>query len=139
MYLSGTMISEQILQASLDQYTWPAPYELENEMPDGINLAFPNSNFFFFEGVNGGVVVEFLPENTGNSEITLTIQDALEALAPEVDTRGYDFFSISGPPSAETLQKGLDKCIHLIHTHLLPVVEGDFGWVESVVQKRIGK
>ena len=137
MYQPPEYISEDLVRAILSEFQWPAEFDVEDELPDGINLAFPKSNWYFIEGIGGRVSVEFLPEDTGENDVRLTIQDALEILSPEVDTCGYDFFDLPGEPSLDKISAGVRRCCQWIHMHLLSVVEGDFNWVEAAVKKRL--
>jgi|GEM_PF-3785205 len=136
MFSLDTYMTEELLSAALNAFEWPSAFELEDEMPEGINIVFSKSNIFFAEGEEGHISAEFLPENTQEPGMRITIQDALEILAPEVDTRGYDFFHIPGRGSEEKVKAGIEKCCKLIHAHLLPVVEGDFSWVPAAKAKR---
>lgn len=129
-------ISADLIKEALECYQWPAPYQIEDELPEGINVAFPQSNFYFVEGMYGDVSVEFLPDDTGDEQMRFTIQDALEVLT-DVDTRGYDFFHISGAHSEEKVVRDIERCIALIHEHLLSVVEGDFSWVDEARSRRL--
>lgn len=137
MYTMTQYLNEEMVGEAMAALAWPVAYGLEDEMPEGINVAFPNSNFYFVEGLGGRVSALFLPEDTGDEQMSFTIQDALEVLAPEVETRGYDFFHVPGEHSPELVRKGVERCCGLIHAHLMAVVEGDFSWVPEAKRRRV--
>ena len=137
MNLLPFLLNESLVAEEIAQFDWPVPYELEDDMPDGINVCFPRSNFFFMEGLEGRISVGFLKGDTKIKDMNLTIQDALEVLAPEVNTRAtYDFFDIPGEKSEEKVRAGIKRCLGFIHEHLQGVVQGDFSWAPEARRRR---
>ncbi len=125
-------LTEEIVAEAMARYPWPAAYAIDDDLPDGIIVAFPACAIYFSEGFEGDVELEFLPESTG-TEAPVTLADALLALIPE-HARG------SGPltpglstdyePSA-SLQKvrtGVDDICRILQAHFLPSISGDLSW-----------
>ncbi len=142
--LSGSerFMNIETLRDILSEFEWPAPYELEDDLPDGIVVAFPACNLYFSEGYLGDVELEFLPEDTGVDEI-LKLGHALLVIVPESEriqdplTPGLiNDQSIEG--SLKKVQNGLRDLCKIVLTHLQPCVLGNFSWVETYLKKSGG-
>lgn len=127
-----------LLVETLEEFSWPAPYHLEDDLPDGIEMVFPNSSLFFAEGYAGEIELQFLPKDT-HSEVPLKLAHALSVIVP-VDQRGaepvtagiIDDISIYG--SKEKIQNGIRDICTILLTHMKHIILGDFSWVEKYLQ-----
>lgn len=143
MYDPGSYMSMETMQEVVSEFDWPAEYVLEDELPDGIVLAFPKSNFFFVEGFESEVEVRFFSEDTG-VDTPLNLKHALGILIPQ-ERKGQDLKDLgideNLPPraSADKVRAGIRNACILIQTYLMPVVDGDFSWVSQYQQSRVEK
>jgi len=58
----------EVLSDLLREFEWPAPYELEDWLPDGIAVVFPKCQLFFSEGFESHLSLKFLAESPGLGE-----------------------------------------------------------------------
>jgi hypothetical protein len=129
-----------LLEKTVAEFTWPLPYHLENDLPDGIVLSFPASHFYFREGVDR-IEVEFLSTDTGGYS-GLMLFHALSVFVP-LSQRGQGGIASVTPgltdtegwsPSKETTQEDIRNLCKIILAHLTPVIEGDFSWVDAFLK-----
>lgn len=119
----------------LHEFEWPEPFTLEDEMPDGIVMSFPKSNFVFTEAPDGEVIVKFLCADLGCDE-SLHLGHALSVLVPEseriegVATPELDEKTLPFP-SKEKTEIGIRNACMIILTHMTKVIKGDFSWVQE--------
>ena len=125
MYNPPTFMTLELLDKLLAEFEWPAPYTLEDDLPDGIVVAFPRCHLYFTEGFESTIQIRFLPEDTGTDE-PLTLGHALSTIA-----------SVPPPQIPPTMHASLEKVIAgireqctLVLTYLRPCLLGDFSWVE---------
>src|SRR5690606_34486618 len=122
------------LSEILREFEWPEPYQLEDEMPDGIVMAFAKSNFLFTETPDGDIIVKFHPEDLGIDE-SLHLGHALSVIVPEsertngIATPGLVEYEIPFP-SKEKTEVGIRNACKIILTHMKGVISGDFTWVK---------
>ena len=142
MYDSELYMNMQMLAETLSEFDWPEPYQLEDDLPDGIIVAFPKSNFCFTEGPDGDIRVGFLATDT-KCESALQLGHALSVLRPQQETgptpnRGpISEGMIEWPfPSEEKARNGIRNACGLILTHLQDVIAGDFSWVRQYLESR---
>lgn len=131
MYNPPTFMTLELLDQLLAEFEWPAPYTLDDELPDGIVVTFPRCHLYFTEGFESAIQIRFLPEDTGADE-PLTLGHALSTIA-----------SAPPPQIPPTMHASLDKVIAgireqctLVLTYLRPCLLGDFGWVERYERTR---
>lgn len=134
MYTPPTFLTMGVLQGILAEFTWPAPYTLENELPDGIWMIFPGASIEFCEGFESEMYVRFSSEDTGVHR-DLKLFHALHALASDpgrmlpAEPRLIRHFSPGA--SLEKVQNGLRDLCTLVLTYLTPYLLGDRSWVEA--------
>jgi hypothetical protein len=133
----------EVLADVLSEFDWPAPYVLEDELPDGIVMRFPRSSLFFVEGFEGDMALEFLPEDTGTDQ-KLTVGHALSVIVPESTRKGgpitLNLIDDESPyASLEKVKNGIRDLCTIALTHLQPCILGDFGWVAAYKASREGK
>lgn len=140
MFDEESFLSMDMMQEELFRFDWPEPYLLEDDLPDGINVAFPQSNFYFTESPDGDIIVEFLSKDT-EQVAGLHLGHALLVFVP-VSDRGNGPIApglIRNPwpfPSEEKARNGIhDACVIML-THLRTVIGGDFSWVRKYVEIR---
>lgn len=125
----------EVLSEVLSELEWPAPYTLEDELPDGIVMSFPDCDLFFMEGFESEMVLEFPPSRTGMDR-SLTLDHALLALSPDpagsggLPTPGL-INDRSPAPSVDKVKNGIRDLCKMVLTHLQPCILGDFSWVDK--------
>lgn len=129
-YLTLDAVTETVAE-----FTWPAAYELEDDLPDGIYMSFPNSGLYFSEDYLGNVYCSFLEEHTG-IETDLQLLDALEALFPQAERTADPFtpgliLDTTVEATPEKVRNGIRDLCNIAVTHLGDVLLGDYGWVEK--------
>jgi hypothetical protein len=134
MYDPPKFLTMDLLAEVLAEFQWPAPYTLEDELPDGIIVVFPRCRLFFVEGFESEMSLKFLPEDTGLDE-TVTLKHALVALRSDPERSGalpeprlINYFSPKA--SEEKVRNGIRDLCTLVLTYLRPCLLGDFSWVE---------
>ncbi|QDU07353.1 hypothetical protein V202x_07050 [Gimesia aquarii] len=143
MFDEESFLSMDLMKEEFSKFDWPEPYRLENELPDGIIVSFPQSNFVFSESPDGDINVKFLPEDT-KCENMLQLAHALSVLLPKSDlgdgpiTPG--FIEYEWPfPSEKKARIGIHNACTFMLTHLSAVIGGDFSWVQKYVETRDNK
>jgi hypothetical protein len=135
MYDPPKFLTMEVLAAIAAEFEWPAPYTLEDDLPDGILMRFPASNLYFTEGFESEMSLKFLTEDTGADE-TLTLGDAFRAIQSDPARFG----SPPEPALDEThlptaslakVQLGLRNLCKLVLTYFRPCLLGDFSWVDA--------
>ncbi len=125
----------EVLSEVLSEFEWPAPYTLEDELPDGIVMSFPNCNLFFVEGFESEMTLELPPSETGMDR-SMTIEHALLAISadPEgsggVQTPGL-INDRSPAASLDKVKNGIRDLCKMLLTHLEACILGDFSWVDK--------
>lgn len=136
---SNQYMTLDLVREVVSQYTWPAAWELEDDLPDGVALNFPESTLYFSEGFEGDVEGLFLSENTGADE-NLKLIHALDILLP-LDQRGEGPIvpgivgDMSPYGSIEKVRNELNDLCKIAVTHLETVLLGDFNWVQAHMAK----
>jgi hypothetical protein len=138
MYMPPTFLTPEVLARILEEYQWPAPYTLEDELPDGIAMVLPKCTLFFSEGFESEMNLSFPTVTEFEDSIDLTeviialrSEDASDdKLAPAPVGR-----HIPGA-SLEKVENGIRNRCNWVRTYLGPTLEGDFGWVETLKRYR---
>ena len=143
MFGSEKFMSIDLMKEVLSEFAWPEQFELEDDLPDGIILTFPKSNFYFVESLDGDIIVQFLQKDT-KQDFSLYLVNALSVLFPESE-RG------NGPivpglvestwpfPSEENARQGIRDNCKILLTHLRSVIRGDYSWVSKYLETRKNK
>src|SRR5690349_1978333 len=79
MYSPPRFMTMQVLESILQEFIWPAPYTLEDSLPDGIWMIFPSCSIEFTEGFESEMDLRFSVEETQTSS-NLTLFHAIHAL-----------------------------------------------------------
>jgi hypothetical protein len=135
MYSPKTYMTMEVLSEVLAEFEWPAPYTLEDDLPDGIIMAFPNCRLYFDEGFESHMRLMFLPEDTGTDK-TLTLGHALQTIRSDPDRAELPptpplINDIASSPSVEKVKNGVRDLAMMVLTYLQPCILGDFSWVEK--------
>ena len=117
----------------LSEFEWPAPYTLEDDLPDGIVMTFPKCHLYFSEGFESEMLLKFLSEDTGTEE-NLTLQHALLAIREDPTRSGAmlepELIRDSSPfASLDKVKNGIRNLCTLVLSLLRPCLLGDFSWV----------
>jgi hypothetical protein len=127
-----------LLSKILEEFEWPAPYTLEDDLPDGIIMTFPNSHLYFREGFEGDMLMEFLIEDT-NTDHNLHLGHALSVIIPESQRDGtpltpdlIDYWTPTA--SLEKVENGVRDLCRTVLFHLKPSILGDFSWVSKYLE-----
>lgn len=134
MYTPETYFTQEVLSEVLSEFEWPAPYKLEDWLPDGIAMVFPKCCLFFMEGFESSMLLKFVPEDTG-LDASLTLEEALLAFAPESSRTGAPYtpgliLDQSPYASVDVVKNRLRDLCKIILTHFQACLLGDFSWVE---------
>lgn len=128
MYTPQHYLTMDVLAEVLAEREWPAPYRLENYLPDGIAAVFPKCTLFFEEGFESDMEVSFLVEDTGLDE-PVTLKDILISRGG-VDTPGLiNFFSPHA--SLDKVKNEVRDLCTIFMTHFRGMLDGDFAWVDD--------
>ena len=136
MYNPETYLTLDLVSTIVSKYEWPAPYTLEDDLPDGVIMRFPKCSLYFSEGFESDMDLNFLPQDTG-TDIVLGFTHALLALVPEAERdpnkpltpvlTGDD----SPGASLDKVKNGLRDLCTIALYHLKPCLLGDFSWVAT--------
>jgi hypothetical protein len=127
-------LTEELLRDVAATFEWPAPFEVDEDEPDGIMLCFAECTLYFSEYGDGDLELSLLPEDTG-ADLPLKLADFMLWKFPLADR-------VPGRPLVDGLIKdrspwatedkvrnGLhDLCLVAV-THLGPFILGDRSWV----------
>lgn len=135
MYDPKRYLTMQAAEEVLSEFRWPAPYMLENELPDGIAMVFPRCTIMFSEGFESEMNALFSPAETGVQDplsvghalLTLRSGPGQANLPPEPPL----IRDTIGPASLDKVKNGIRDLSTLLLTYLRPCLLGDFGWVED--------
>lgn len=132
MYTPPTFLTPKVLAEVLAEFPWPAPYTLEDDRPDGIEIHLPRCHLYVTEGFESDMYLYFLSQSTGLDNL-VDIGDALHVLATDPDRvlppepKLINFFSPGA--SLEKVQNEVRDLCTLLFTYFRPSLEGDFSWV----------
>lgn len=130
MYNPPTFLTVALLADVVGEFEWPAPYVLEDDLPDGIAVVFPRCTLYFSEGFESHMTLKFLSEDTGLDR-SVTLTEVLVALRSFEELPDVEL--IRDPTPHATLDKvrnGIRDLCTLVLTHLRPTLLGDFSWVD---------
>jgi hypothetical protein len=132
MYNPPTFLTPEVLAGVLAEFSWPAPYTLEDDRPDGIVVKFPLCHLYVSEGFESNMDLTFLPESTGLDE-SVSVAVALEAL------RTAPARVLPPPPSLLNYfspQASLEKVVNelrdlctLLSIYFQSALVGNFDWI----------
>jgi hypothetical protein len=132
MYNPPTFLTLEVLAEVLAEFPWPAPYILEDDRPDGIEVRLPRCHLYVMEGFESDMDLAFLPESTGLDDM-VSVGDALRVLATDPDRvlppepKLIGFFSPHA--SLDKVKNEVRDLCTLLFTYFRPSLEGDFSWV----------
>jgi hypothetical protein len=134
MYHPPTFLTPEVLAEVLAEFSWPAPYTLEDDRPDGIEIRLPRCHLYATEGFESNMDLKFLSESTG-LDTSVPVADAIAALRkdpqrtlPQSPTL-IDYFSPQA--SLEKVKSELRDLLTLLFTYFEPSLRGDFDWVSA--------
>jgi len=134
MYSPPTFLTPEVLAEVLAEFPWPAPYTLEDDRPDGIEVRLPRCHLYVTEGFESNMELKFLPESTGLDH-SVPVADALAALredpARSLPPRPtlIDFFSPHA--SLDKVKNEVRDLCTLLFTYFRSSLDGDFEWVAT--------
>ena len=128
MYHPERFMTVDVLSQVLSEFEWPAPYTLEDWLPDSIGVVFPKCTLTFSEGFESDMQLKFLDRDTGLGN-SVTLNEVLISMGGP-DTPGLiDYFSPGA--SLEKVQNEVRDLCTMVLTHFKATLLGDFSWVES--------
>jgi hypothetical protein len=134
MYNPPTFLTPEVLAEVLAEFPWPAPYTLEEDLPDGIEIRLPRCHLYVSEGFESDMDLSFLPESTGLDHL-VSVGSALRALSEDPDRtlppppKLIDYFSPGA--SLDKVKNELRDLCTLLFTYFRPSLDGDFDWVAA--------
>ncbi|WP_444916570.1 hypothetical protein [Microbulbifer sp. JMSA003] len=127
-YLDISMLSKVV-----SEFSWPAPYKLEDDLPDRLIIVFPKCELYFSVDVDGESEVSFI-WNTGGRENNIELIEALMIVVPGFERMKEPFSELnlindrSLPVTPTVVKNNLrDTCTVLIEYFSKSIV-GDFSW-----------
>lgn len=139
MYHPQQFLTMDVFAEVVAEFDWPAPYTLEDDLPDGITMVFPRCHLVFVEGFESEIVLQFLPLDTGwdrslaMNGVLLTIGPELAGAAGGTGTRPRLrlLTDVGAPASLDKVRNGIrDQCA-LVLSYFPASIGGDFGWVDA--------
>jgi hypothetical protein len=131
MYHPPSFMTVEVLAEVLAEFTWPSPYTLDSDLPDGIGVVFARCSLYFTEGFESAMDVSFLPNGRGLLRAA-PIAEAIELLRKDSNRtlpdppRLINFFC---PHAAlEKVRNELRDLCTLLLTYHGPTLDGDFDW-----------
>jgi hypothetical protein len=139
MYSPPTFLTVELLKKILDEYKWPGPYTLEDELPAGISMLLPKCELFFREGFESDMNVVF-PTVANELDYSVDLTEVLLALRSQGALPDVPTPKPVGPPiagaSLQKVENELRDVCNLLQAYLQPTLEGDFGWLDAVKRFR---
>lgn len=133
MYNPPTFLAPEVLAEVLGKFSWPEPYTIEDDRPDGIEVCLPRCRLYFSEGFESDMDMLFLAESTG-------LDRPVSVTAALVAMRKASACSLPPVPglgphmphaSLNKVKSGLDDLCTLLFTYFRPSLEGRFDWVAA--------
>ena len=119
-----------VLAQVLSERDWPAPYKLEDGLPDNIAVVFPKCTLYFEEGFEGDMDVSFSADDTGlDSDVRL--HDVLVSMGGVGDRTPGLINQFAPAASLDKVKNGIRDLCTILLTHFRPSLTGDFSWVEK--------
>jgi hypothetical protein len=66
MYMPPRFLTVDVLAGVLAERSWPAPYTLEDDLPDGIEIVLPRCTLFASEGFESEMTIRFAKRRPGS-------------------------------------------------------------------------
>jgi hypothetical protein len=135
MHMPPTFLTEDLVVQVMARFDWPAPYSTEDDLPDGVLVAFPACVLYFSESYGGDVELDFLEASPGLDR-GFSLADALLALVPESERGDGPLtpgLSQSYEPTAspQKVRTGLDDICRILQHHFLPTLMGEVPWAQT--------
>lgn len=131
--MEKTYLTMEVLAEELARHEWPATYELENDLPDGIRVHFPACTVVFEEGYESEMIAKLGLEQSGLDR-DVDIVELFHAMGGVSVPDGYRREHMIGGSEAK-VRLGIQNLCRQILTHLRPALLGDKGWVERLRKK----
>jgi hypothetical protein len=134
MYNPPKFLTPEVLAEVLAEFSWPGPYTVEDDRPDGIEVRLPKCSFYVSEGFESDMDLTFLPESTGLKE-AVPLADALSALRKDSSRTLpphptlIDYFSPGA--SLDKVKNELRDLFMLLFTYFPSSLEGHFDWASE--------
>jgi hypothetical protein len=129
MYNPPKFMTMKVLAEVLAEFKWPAPYTLEDELPDYIAVVFPKCTLFFEEGFESNMGLRFSADNTG-LDMDVKLKDVLVSMGGVGNTPGL-IKHFAPTASLDKVKNGIRDLCTIILTHFRSSILGDFNWVEK--------
>jgi hypothetical protein len=134
MYNPPTFLTPDVLAEVLAEFSWPAPFSLEDDCPDGIEIRLPQCHLYVTEGFESNMNLKFMPDSTGLDR-SVSVADALAALRKDpqrtLPPRPKLIDHVSPHASLDKVKNELRDLCTLLFTYFRPSLEGNFDWVAA--------
>jgi|GEM_PF-3020444 len=134
MYNPPTFLTPELVTEVLSERTWPAPFTLDDDRPDGIEVRLPRCHLYISEGFESDMSLRFLADSTGLDR-TVSVGEALFALRNDPsrtlppDPPLINMFAPGA--SEEKVRNELRDQLTLLFTFFRSSIDGDFDWIPS--------
>ena len=118
-----------VLTEVLVEFEWPAPYTLENWLPDGIAVVFPKCSLFFEEGFESDIELTISAENT-DLDKAMKLREILIAMGGVGNTPGL-INQFAPTASLDKVKNGIRDICTILLTHFKSSILGDISWVAA--------
>jgi hypothetical protein len=136
LYDPGQYLTMEVFAKVAAEFDWPAPYLLEDDLPDGVTMVFPQCHLVFIEGFESEIALQFLPLDTGWDH-SLAMNGILATIGSELvaDAGGRPQLNLlrdaAAGASVEKVENGIRGQCTLVLTHFSACIRGDFSWVDT--------
>jgi len=134
MYSPPSFLTPELVTEVLSERTWPAPFTLDDDRPDGIEVRLPRCHLYIAEGFESEMTIKFLADSTG-LERNVSIKEALIALREDSsrtlppDPPLIKMFAPAA--SADKVRNQLRDQLTLLFAFFPSSLDGDFDWIPS--------
>lgn len=134
-YFPQRFLTESFLSELLPQLKLDVSYEIEEDLPDGIEVVFPHSSIYFTEYEEGEIAVYFLASQIG-TERDLSLADAISIVATQITLADeYPIKEHIPFASKQKVANQIKNYFYVIKKYLHPYLLGDYSWVYKYQEK----
>jgi hypothetical protein len=134
-YYPQRYLTKGLLEESLSQIKFGVTYEIEEDLPDGIEVIFSGSSVYVSEYAEGDIAIYFLGSQIGTDK-DLTLADAFSIVAPGmVLSEEYPIKEHRPFASKDKVVNQIKNYFYIINTYLHSYLCGDLTWIEEFKKK----
>jgi hypothetical protein len=128
MYTPPEFLTLQTMEAIVEEFEWPARYQLKELHRGAIDLCFERCTILFTEGYESEIEASFVPTDTG-LERAVSVYGVLLARGGVDTPELSDYFSPDA--TLEKVQHGIRDLCKTLLCHFRASLLGDFDWVPA--------